>query len=174
MISNSAIAIRMTAASVFMKMIVYTMNWQQTNYEKVYFFMNVFILMTGIFFGIRNFKKRETVKTNFMEDLKAGMKVAAMYAIFLSLFVFFYYKIIDPNYFAVRLEEQINAARESNLSAEISEQINIEQARQTGEFVLSAFFQSTITLIGFIILGSFYSSLIAFFLRKIKGFGNNV
>ena len=129
MISNSAIAIRMTAASVFMKMIVYTMNWQQSNYEKVYFFMNVFILMTGIFFGIRNFKK---------------------------------------------MEEQLNAARESNLSAEISEQINIEQVRQTGEFVLSAFFQSTITLIGFIILGSFYSSLIAFFLRKIKGFGNNV
>lgn len=174
MISNSAIAIRMTAASVFMKMIVYTMNWQQTNYEKVYFFMNVFILMTGIFFGIRNFKKMETVKTNFMEDLKAGMKVAAMYAIFLSLFMFFYYKIIDPTYFALRLEEQLNAARESNLSAGISEQINIEQVRQTGEFVLSAFFQSTITLIGFIILGSFYSSLIAFFLRKIKGFGNNV
>lgn len=165
MISNSALAIRMTAASVFLKMLVYAMNWQQTNYEKVYFFLNIFILMTGIFFGIRNFKKKETAPSNFMQDVKAGMKVAGLYAIFLSIFIFIYYKIIDPTYFSVRLQEQLNLAQANNL--------NIEQIKKTGEFVLSPFFQSTFTLVAFIILGSFYSSLVTFFLRKIKGFANN-
>lgn len=158
--SNSAIAIRMTAVSVFLKMLVFTMNWQQTNYEKVYFFANVFILMSGIFFGIRNFKKSEPAKTEFIADFKAGMKVAALYSIFMAAFVFIYYKIIDVEYFINKLEMQLELARENNM--------NLQNAREMGEFALSAFFQSTVTLVGFLILGSFYSGILAFLMRKLK------
>ena len=163
--SNSAIAIRMVALSVFLKMLVYAMHWQHTSYERIYFFANVLILMSGIFFGIRQFKKSMNAKTDFLQDVKAGMKVAALYAIMMTLFVYIYYKFIDTGYFQVKLENQLELARQNDL--------DVEKAREMGEFALSAFFQSTVTMVGFLMLGSFYASIITFFLRRIKGFANN-
>ena len=164
--SNSALAIRMTAISIFLKMLVFTLHWQQTPYERIYFFANVLILMTGIFFGIRHFKKTIETKTEFIQDVKAGMKVAALYAIFMTVFVYIYYKFIDAEYFKLKLEKQLQLAKENN--------IDLKRAREMGQFALSAFFQSTVTLIGFMFLGSFYASLITFFIRRVKGFANNI
>lgn len=163
--SNSAIAIRMTIVSIIIKMLVFTMHWQHTNYERVYFFANVFILMTGVFFGIRQYKKAATDRTDFLQDIKSGMRIAALYAILMTAFVYAYYEFIDPAYFTQKLEMQLQLAAESD--------IDLEKAKQMGQFALSPFFQSTVTLIGFMILGSFYASMITFLLRRVKGFANN-
>lgn len=159
--SKLSIALRMTAVSVFLKLMVYTMNWQFTNYEKAYFFANVFILMSGVFFGIRNFKKQIAKPTSFLEDIKAGMKVAALYAIFMSAFVFFYYKVIDGQYFAAKLAQQL-------AQIEGGDESNLKRAREMGEVILSPFFQTTATLVGFLLLGSFYAAILAFLMRKLK------
>jgi len=166
--SNSAIAIRMTAVSIFLKLLVYTLNWQFTTYEKIYFFINIFILMSGVFFGIYFFKKSQTSKSSFLEDIKAGMKVAALYAFFMTVFVFIYYRFIDEQYLIQKLENKLEVVRNSGQSAQ-----NESNARKIGEVILSPFFQSTITLVGYLLLGSFYASIIAFFVRRIKGFSGN-
>lgn len=162
--SSFSIVVWMVVVSVLLKMLVYSMGFQFTNYEKIALFGNVFILMAGIFFGIRLNKTLATEKTSFVVDFKAGMRVASTYAIFMCAFVYLYYAVIDPTYFDSKLAAQLTLAEESGL--------DLENAKQTGEFVLSPFFQSTITLIGFILLGTFYSCILTFLMRKMSGFGH--
>jgi hypothetical protein len=164
--STFSIAVWMMVVSVLLKMITYSNDWQFTDYERIAIFGNVFVLMTGVFLGIRLFKKNTPGKTNFFDDFKAGMRVAAMYAALMTAFVYLYYSTIDPTYFDLKLKKQLVVANENGM--------DLEQVRNTGEFVLSPFFQSTITLIGFLLLGSFYSGIITFLVRKLRGFNQTV
>lgn len=159
--STFSIAVWMMVVSVLLKMITYVNEWQFTDYERVAIFGNVFVLMTGVFLGIRHFKRKAVDKTTFFDDFKAGMRTAAMYAILMTAFVYTYYSIIDPTYFDIKLKNQLVIASENEM--------DLEQVKKTGEFVLSPFFQSTITLIGFLLLGSFYSGIITFLVRKMRG-----
>lgn len=159
--SNFSIVVWMMVVSIALKLGVFLSKLQFTNYERAALFANVFILMTGIFIGIRLFKRMASTPTSFLSDVKAGMRVAAMYAVFMCAFVYIYYSYIDANYFDLRLESQLALVEENGG--------DVEQARQGGKFVLSPFFQSTITLIGFLILGTFYASILTFFMRKVRG-----
>lgn len=150
----------MMVFSVLLKMLVYFFGLQFTMYDHIVRFGNVFILMSGVFFGIRLFKKQEVEKTIFLQDVKAGMRIAALYAIFMTAFIYSYYAFIDVNYFNLRLDQQMAAFEGSEQEA--------KKAREMGEFVLSAFSQSTVTLIGFLLLGSFYSAIITFLVRKFS------
>ncbi|MEX2380391.1 MAG: DUF4199 domain-containing protein [Vicingaceae bacterium] len=162
--STFSIAVWMMVVSVLLKMITYSNGWQFTDYERIAIFGNVFVLMTGVFLGIRLFKKNAVEQTNFLDDFKAGMRVSAMYAILMTAFVYLYYSTIDPTYFDLKLKKQLILANENEM--------DLEQVRKTGEFVLTPFFQSTITLIGFLLLGSFYSGIITFLVRKLRGFND--
>lgn len=161
--NHFSIVVWMMVVSVFMKMTVYLANWQFTNYEKVYFFGNLFVMMVGIFFGIRLFKTLVQGKTTFLADIKIGMKVAGMYAVFMSLFVYIYYSYIDPSYFDIKLADQLKLAEAAGITGK-----DLQLRRETGEFVLSPYFQSTVTLILYLLLGTFYSSIITFFVRKVR------
>lgn len=162
--THFSIVIWMLAISMLMKMIVFMMGWQFTGYENIYFFGNLFVIMTGVFLGIRLFKSLSPNKTSFIADLKAGMKVAGMYAVLMSLFVYAYYSWIDSGYFPTKLANQMALLEESGSANET----DLKQARETGKFILSAYFQSTVTLILYILLGTFYSSIITFFVRKVR------
>ena len=164
--SPFSIVVWMMVVSVLLKMIVYSQLWQFTSYEQIAILGNIFVLMTGVFLGIRMFKVKHT-QTSFPQDFKAGMRIAALYAIAMTAFVYTYYAVIDASYFDTKLENQIALAQENNLKLEGEEgKIDLNQVRQTGEVVLSPFFQSTVTLLGFLLLGSFYSGILSFLMRK--------
>ena len=161
--THFSIVIWMLAISMLMKMIVFMMGWQFTGYEKIYFFGNLFVIMTGVFLGIRLFKSLTPNKTTFIADLKAGMKVVGMYAVLMSFFVYIYYSYINPSYFDVKLNDQLNLAENAGITGK-----DLQQRKETGKFVLSPYFQSTVTLILYLLLGTFYSSIITFFVRKVR------
>ncbi|MCB0802308.1 MAG: DUF4199 domain-containing protein [Flavobacteriales bacterium] len=153
----------MLAISMLMKMLVFAGGYQFTDYEKIYFFGNLFIIMVGTFLGIRLFKNIHVEKTTFLADVKAGMKVAGMYAVLMSFFVYVYYTYIDVDYFEIKLSRQLELMAESG-----ADKLALNQARKTGGFVLSPYFQSTVTLILYLLFGSFYASIITFFVRKVR------
>jgi len=153
----------MLAASILLRLIVFANGWQFTGYENIYFLGNTLILMTGIFFGIRLFKNNQLERTSFLSDLKAGMKVAGIYAILISFFAYCYYSYIDSQYFTIKMQSQLELAEQNGAEAG-----NLKQMRETMGFVLTPYFQSTVTLILFILLGTFYSSIITFFVRKVR------
>jgi amino acid transporter len=150
----------MMVVSVFLKMLIYSLDYQFSWYERVAVFGNVFVLMSGVFFGIRLFKRQQSGKTSFLQDLKAGMRITALYALFMTAFVYVYYNWIDASYFAEKLQNQLRLAEENGM--------DLANVKRTGEFVLSPFFQSTVTLVGFLLLGSFYSAMITFLVRKFR------
>lgn len=161
--THFSIVVWMLAASMFLRMVIYFANWQFTGYENIYFLGNPLIMMTGIFMGIRLFKDISTEKTTFLADVKAGMKVAGMYAVLMAAFAYAYYSYIDPDYFTIKLNEQIELVKANGATNQ-----EIAKHRENGSFFLSAYFMSTVILIGFIILGTFYSSLLTFFIRKVR------
>jgi hypothetical protein len=154
----------MLAISMLLKMLVFAGGYQFTGYEKIYFFGNLFVLMIGIFMGIRLFKDHSEGITTFLADAKSGMKVAGMYSVLMSLFVYVYYTYIDPAYFEIKLADQMELmSGKEGITAQA-----LKKAKETGQFVLSPYFQSTVTLILFLLFGTFYSALITFFVRKVR------
>ena len=162
--SNFSIVVWMMVVSILLKLIVFAGNYQYTSVEQFSIFGNIFVLLTGVFLGIQQFKNRVQTKTSFLQDVKAGMRVAALYAIFITLFVYLYYSFIDNTYFSVKLSNQIQLLEQS----EEGSAANIKKAKELGAFILSPFFHSTVTLIGFLILGSFYAAIITFLVRKYR------
>ena len=161
--THFSIVVWMLVVSMSLRMLIFIQHWQFTSWEYLYFFGNPFIMMTGIFLGIRLFKQLNESKTSFLADLKAGMKVAGMYAVLMAAFAYLYYSFIDSEYLIMKLESQIQIVIKNGAN-----QGDVLKHRENGRFFLSAYFMSTITLVGFIILGTFYSSLITFFVRKVR------
>tara|TARA_B110000046_G_scaffold28052_1_gene28860 strand:+ start:178174 stop:178677 length:504 start_codon:yes stop_codon:yes gene_type:complete len=162
--THFSVVVWMLVVSIFMKMAVFAGNWQFSGYERIYFFGNLFVIMIGVFLGIRLFKALSHEKTGFMADVKAGIKVAGMYAVLMSLFVYLYYSVIDQSYFPLKIEEQMRLLEESGRATGD----DLVKSRETAEFILAPYFQSTFTLILYLLLGTFYSALITFFVRKVR------
>jgi len=161
--THFSIVVWMLVASMSLRMLVFIQDWQFTKWEFIYFFGNPLIIMTGVFAGIRLFKKINESKTTFLADVKSGMKVVGMYAVLMSLFAYLYYSYIDQDYLINKLNSQIQTAIENGAN-----EAQADKHKENGDFFLSAYFMSTITLVGFIILGTFYSSIITFFVRKVR------
>ena len=162
--THFSIVVWMLVVSIFMKMTIFAANLQFTGYERIYFFGNLFVIMIGVFLGIRLFKNISPDKTGFLADVKAGIKVAGMYAVLMSLFVYLYYSFIDSSYFPLKIEEQMRLLEESGRATGDE----LVKSRETAQFILAPYFQSTVTLILYLLLGTFYSSLITFFVRKVR------
>ena len=153
----------MLAISFLLKLSIYFNSLQFSTFEHVALFANIFILMTGVFLGIRLFKSQKQEATTYIDDFKAGMRIAAIYALLMSIFLYIYYAYLDPSYFEIKLQKQLELAQNK-------ENVDLNKAKEMGEFILSPYFQSTVSLLGFLILGSIYSALIAFLVRKFSGF----
>lgn len=158
-------AVWFTVFSIILKMVVFLTGQQFTDFDLYLGLGYVFLLMTAIFITIRNHKLKVGGTSSFVDDIKAGMKVTALYAILMSAFLYAYYTLIDPDYFTIMLQQKV-------AEAEVAGNTNIEEVKKAGEFVLSPYFQSTVSLVIFMIVGVFYSSLITFFVRKMRGFGH--
>ena len=129
--TNFSIVVWMMVFSVLLKMLIYFFKLQFTGYERAAMFGNIFILMTGVYLGIKLFKNTESAKTAFLEDLKAGMRITSLYALFMTAFVYVYYSNIDTTYFQQKLANQLVLAEQNGL--------DVANIKQTGEFVLSPF-----------------------------------
>lgn len=161
--NKRSILASMLAISILFKMAVYFNGLQGETFDQIGRFANIFVLMTGVFFAIRLFKSQEEKPTAYLDDFKAGMRISALYALGMAAFLYLYYEFIDPQYFDLYMK----GSESSDLELEGEE---LEKAQETIAFAKSAYFNSTISLIGFLILGSFYSALIAFLVRKFSGF----
>ena len=161
--NKRSIVASMLAISFLLKLSVYFNSLQFSSFENATIFANIFVLMTGVFLGIRLFKSQQKEASSYINDFKAGMRIAAVYALLMAIFLYIYYAYIDPAYFEIKLQKQLETAQNA-------ENIDLSKAKEMGEFILSPYFQSTVSLLGFLILGSFYSAIIAFLVRKFSGF----
>lgn len=162
-----SLAVWMTLASVVAKLILFKLDLDLQKNAMYSAFFNLLVISVGTFFAVRQFKIRAARPTKFQEDVKAGMRTAALYALLMTIFVFVYYSYIDAGFFTKMIESRLAAAR---IAVEQGQEIDLEKTREFGEFIFSPKTHSTITLFGFLVAGAIYSLLITVFMRKFPGF----
>ena len=160
-------AVWMTFASVVFKLLLYFLEVDLQKSITYVAFFNLLVISVGTFFGIRNFKILNPEIRSFKEDVKSGMRIAALYAALMSVFVYVYYNNIDSQAF----ETFINTRLENTQQAiDNGETIDIERVESVARFIFSPRTHATITLFGFLMAGTIYSLLISYFMRRMPGF----
>ncbi|MDC1221259.1 DUF4199 domain-containing protein [Salibacteraceae bacterium] len=119
-------------------------------------FAYLLLFLLALFLGLRSFKA-DNPNTDLTIDVKTGMKTTSIFAIIISAFTWVYYKFINPEYFAGKIEDVKIAIEQSEKAT--------ENAINTAEFIFNAFTHSTITLFGMMIIGFFYTLILVLIMR---------
>ena len=115
--------------------------------------------------------------SNFLDDVKTGMTCGLPYSILVSVFLFFYYHNIYPDYTENKIEyvkdelkktEKIEEIRSSNdaLSNKSDNEIRKQMIENT-EAMYSPKFTLVISLLGLTIFSALNSIIISLIMRKI-------
>lgn len=75
--------------------------------------LNMFLLLAAISIGLYIQKLRDTETGNALRDIKNGMTAGVPYALVVSVFIYFYYAQIDPEYNAHQIAEREYALEEA-------------------------------------------------------------
>jgi hypothetical protein len=68
--------------------------------------LNILGLLVSIAIGLFLQKMRDTEETNLILDVKNGMTAGLPYTIIVSVFIYFYYSKINPEYYAHQIAEK--------------------------------------------------------------------
>ena len=139
--------------------------------------LNLLFLVILVYVGVK--KGSETGKETF-HLLKAGMRPAAMYVIFITVAIFCYYKFLDADFFDNRLEQVMTETKAGIQSQggweEFSKTDGIEKGMSEGAFLeqqesslrkvfFSALPQASYSLLALTMTALFYSLLMSFFFK---------
>lgn len=143
--------------------------------------LNMFFLMAAIAIGLYITKRRETDEGNALNDIKNGMTAGVPYALIISVFLYFYYTEIDPEYNAHQLSEAEYALEEklkdpvdfqkikdSNAEYEVKSKEEIkEQIMEGYRSSFSANSVMTLSLLGLVVMSAMNSIFITIIYRKV-------
>ena len=135
----------------------------------------------AISLGLYFHKRQETEYTNALGDIKNGLSAGVPYILIVSIFLYFYYTKIDPEYnqhqrseATMQLEKlldnpkDLKAMRESNAEFEV---MSVDQIRESiisnQEAMYSPQAVTTISLLGMLILATFNSIFVTIVFRKL-------
>ena len=142
---------------------------------------NILCLLLAISVGLYLHKTKETEYTNALGDIKNGLSAGVPYIVVVSIFLYFYYTKIDPEYnqhqrseAAMQLEklldnpDDLQKMRDSNAEFEV---MSVEEIRESivsnQEAMYSPQAVTTISLLGMLVLATFNSIFITIILRKL-------
>jgi hypothetical protein len=154
-------------------------------------FVNMFLLLSGISFGLYFHKKKEegskedkkkkaANEGNALSDIKAAMSVGVPYAVIVSVFMFFYYNNINPGIIEdlkkphiEKLKKETSSLKniaklkKSNLELETKTKEEIyKSGLNTIDAIYNAKFTATLSILGMIFLSTIYSILVTVIFRK--------
>lgn len=141
---------------IIIKMSYFLWLYPHDDWDMYVRFAYLLLFLLALFLGLKSFK-RKNPNADLTVDVKTGMKTTSIFAIIISGFTWLYYKLINPAYFASKIEDVKKAAEESELAT--------ENAINTAEFIFNAFTHSTITLFGMMIIGFIYTIVLVLIMR---------
>lgn len=144
--------------------------------------INMFLLLSSISVGLYLHKKQEGFSLgNAMSDIKAGITTGVSYGIVVVGFIYLFYAYIDPGFIDSMVEEKLveykkglsdpemlKQVKASNEAFEIldADQIYAEMESSTRS-TISPFSITTISMLGMVLLSTFYSILVMIIFRKV-------
>lgn len=133
-------------------------------------------LLISIFLSLNEVKtKEQTEPTSYFTDLKVAMRSVSYFTIIIAVFTFIYYKYIDWDFMYDRIAARVDAAealeltKENNLRGLTKEEF-VDSERKIAETIFSPSTHATITLMGFMLIGGIYSTLLTFLVRMSPKF----
>ena len=180
---NSSVKLGIGFALIWM-IVKMAMHLMAMDDEIIYYVSIALILLfipLGIFLGIRNSQKRG--KTIFFDDLKEGMKPAAIMVILISIFTFIYYKEMGSSTLEawksdrykkemLKIEKaggwnKFVERNDNQQMKEISFEDYQDNFKENQEMVFSASSVAVIGLMGWTLVSLFYAFLLTLFYRKV-------
>lgn len=143
--------------------------------------INMFLLLLAISLGLYLAKNKETEYTNALSDIKNGMTAGVPYAVIVSVFLYFYYAQIDPEYNAHRiadaeyiLQEKLDDPKElakikkENADFEVASKEEIREKFMEGyRSSLAPRAVLTLSLLGLIVMSAMNSIFVTIIYRRI-------
>ena len=176
------IGLLFAAIWIGLKMVLFATQVGASRYDlTVPIMTNILCLLLAISLGLYLHKSRETEYTNALGDIKNGLSAGVPYIVIVSVFLYFYYTKIDPEYnqhqrseAAMQMEKmledpkELQALRDSNAEFEV---MTVDELRESltsnQEAMYSAQAVTTISLLGMLILATFNSIFITIIYRKL-------
>lgn len=143
--------------------------------------LNMLCLIAAIGVGLYLHKRKETEVGNALNDIKNAMTAAVPYILVVSVFIYFYYNNIDPEYNQHQLSEAyteiqklldtpegLQQVRNSNPEFEVLTKEEIyDKLKQGPEGFYNPTSTMTLSMLGLLVLGTMNSIFIAVIYRKV-------
>ncbi|MFN3916447.1 MAG: DUF4199 family protein [Flavobacteriales bacterium] len=139
---------------------------------------NTLFLLLAVFISIRKETKlRKGIPTSFLVDIKTGLKAVGVYALSITVFVYFYYNFIVPDYTIAKVET-VRAAAQAHDFAELqrispkeyggmSHEEFVELMVKNAQYWLNPSKVVPITLLGLMLIGFIYTFILTAINRRV-------
>lgn len=152
------------------------------NDVKPFVFVNMFLLTTSITYALYFIKLKED-DSNLLNDIKNGMLAGMPYSVIVSVFMYFYYERIYPEFNEQKIAVIEKKLNEPNAIKEIQknnpemqndspEEVR-NQVIQKSRMIYSSKFNMLVALLSLVLYTTLNSILIALILRKVV-FANRI
>ena len=143
--------------------------------------LNILGLLSAISIGLFIQKRRDTMETNALYDMKGAMSSGLPYVLMVSGFLYLFYTQINPEFVSHQIAEgeatiekmvdnpkQMAKFRKENPDAEVMTDAQIEKRLKSNNKKGAApGFTATITLLALLLLATLYSLLVTLIYRQI-------
>ena len=143
--------------------------------------LNILCILLAISVGLYIVKRKQIVTTSLLEDIKNALKAGMSYAAVVSVFIFFYYSKIDPEFNKHQISEakigiqklldepeELQNLRDSNTEFEVMTKQDIYDSMIQGpENFYNAKSTMILSLLALLLLATLNSIFVAIIYRKI-------
>ena len=143
--------------------------------------VNILFLLLAVSVGLFLQKRNDTGESNALNDIKNGLSSGLPYALIVSVFIYFYYAKIDPEFIQhklaeaeVQIDEQLqnpellSELKESNADFEVMTTAEIRATLlENQQAVFSPGSTMTVAMLGMLILATINSIFITVVYRKV-------
>jgi|TARA_B110000967_G_C18767474_1_gene501189 hypothetical protein len=145
------------------RMLVFMMGWDLSVSTQLYFLF----LLLAIFFAVKEFFKGNP-ESKFGVLFKQGAQVGALFSLFVSIYTYIFYWLIDTSFFDDKKNERLSQIDTSAFTEQ-----KMTSFHSNLDMVFNPGTQAMVTLMGFMMLGLTYAVIVGAILSKIPFFARN-
>jgi hypothetical protein len=160
---------------IVLKMIGLAVNFS-VDEIKLFVFLNMFFLTAAISYSLFQIKRKE-VESNLLNDIKNGMLAGVPYTLIVSIFLYFYYEKIYPEFNEKKIQEielrlsNPKTVKEIQTSNPAMENKNPEEIKRevlsSTKAMYSAKFTMIISLLALMVYSTLNSMVITLIYRRV-------
>lgn len=143
--------------------------------------LNILFLLSAIAIALYQVKRYQSEENSFLGDIKSGLKAGVPYTILVSVFIYFYYGSINPDFNKRQIEKveakiekvfqnpvEYQKLKNSNPSFEVMSKEELMKEMKTGpKSFYAAGATMTLSLLAMLLLSTLYSILVSVIYRRI-------